>query len=486
MKSHGSGITRRWIVNTFGIIVLVLVIFNVLCSYALKQYYYKIAESSIDSRVSVSSMQNFFSAYTGSTDNVFENGAREFVENFSYSNLMEVWVINPKGSAVVSSTGFPVEQTKMPDFETAKRSDDGEGTWIGKYSTGEKVLAKTFLLPSNGNDFGGAVRFIISLSGLNRQHVIYTALISFACIVALFFVSISGLYFIKSIVNPVKKINESAKKLAAGDFNAKIDDYNNDDEIGELCETFNYMSDEIARTDRIKNDFISTVSHELRTPLTAIKGWGETLMSMGTEDKEITEKALGVIVNETDRLYSLVEELLDFSKIQSGRLSLRLEPIDVLAELDEAVFVFMDRAKRDGIELSYSSPDYTAPMSADSARIKQVFVNVLDNAFKYNKQGGKVSVCAHKTADNNIVIEITDTGCGISKEDLSHVKEKFYKANVSVRGSGIGLAVVDEIIKMHNGTLDIASEENVGTRVTMILPLSPESEKQNTDERKNI
>ena len=246
------------------------------------------------------------------------------------------------------------------------------------------------------------------------------------------------------------------------------------------------MSDEIARTDRIKNDFISTVSHELRTPLTAIKGWGETLMSMGTEDKEITEKALGVIVNETDRLYSLVEELLDFSKIQSGRLSLRLEPIDVLAELDEAVFVFMDRAKRDGIELSYSSPDYTAPMSADSARIKQVFVNVLDNAFKYNKQGGKVSVCAHKTVDNNIVIEITDTGCGISKEDLSHVKEKFYKANVSVRGSGIGLAVVDEIIKMHNGTLDIASEENVGTRVTMILPLSPESEKQNTDERKNI
>ncbi len=473
MKSHGSGITRRWIVNTFGIIVLVLIIYNVFCSYALKQYYYKIAESSIDSRVSVSSMQNFFSAYTGSTDNVFENGARDFVENFAYSNLMEVWVINSKGSAVVSSTGFPVEQTEMPDFDSAKRSDEKEGTWIGRYSTGEKVLAKSFILPSNGNDIGGAVRFIISLRRLDRQHVIYTVLISIACIIALFFVSISGLYFIKSIVNPVKKINESAKRLASGDFNAKIDDYNKDDEIGELCETFNYMSDEIARTDKIKNDFISTVSHELRTPLTAIKGWGETLMSMGTEDKEITEKALGVIVSETDRLYGLVEELLDFSKMQSGRLSLRFEPIDVLAELDEAVFVFMDRAKRDGIELSYSSPDYTAPMSADAGRIKQVFVNVLDNAFKYNKQGGKVSVCAHKTTDNNIVIDIADTGCGISKNDLAHVKEKFYKANVSVRGSGIGLAVVDEIIKMHNGTLEITSTENVGTRVTMRFPLIP-------------
>lgn len=483
MSNRGSGITRRWLINTFGIIVLVLVIFAVLCSYSLKQYYNKTAENAIDSRASVNSMQNFFSAYTGSSDSVFENGARDYVENFAYSNQMEVWVIDSKGTAVVSSTGFPVVQTSMPDFENAKRSTSGEGLWIGKYSTGEKVLAKTFILPSNGSDIGGAVRFIVSLEGLNRQHVINTVLISLGCIAALFFVSISGAYFIKSIVNPVKKINESAKKLAAGNFNARIDDYNKDDEIGELCETFNYMSEEIARTDKIKNDFISTVSHELRTPLTAIKGWGETLMSMGTEDKEMTEKALGVIVNETDRLYGIVEELLDFSKMQSGRLTLRLEPIDVLAELDEAVFVFMDRAKREGIELSYSSPDCTAPMSADANRIKQVFVNVLDNAFKYNKPGGKVSVRAYKTDDGHIVISVADTGCGISKEDLDHVKEKFYKANLSVRGSGIGLAVVDEIVKMHNGTLDISSVLDVGTAVTMTFPLSEQGFENKNDER---
>ena len=230
------------------------------------------------------------------------------------------------------------------------------------------------------------------------------------------------------------------------------------------------MLNEVSATDKIKNDFISTVSHELRTPLTAIKGWGEMLRELGPDDIELTKRGTDIIISESERLSQLVEELLNFSRLQNGTLSLRLEKIDVLAELDETIFVFKERSKRDGIELTYSAPDLPAPMMADPNRIKQVFVNILDNAFKYTEQGGMVSVEAF-IDDEKLIIQVLDTGCGIAQEDLPNVKMKFYKANIQVRGSGIGLAVVDELIKMHNGTLDIQSKLGIGTTVTIVLPI---------------
>lgn len=290
----------------------------------------------------------------------------------------------------------------------------------------------------------------------------------FLCIIALALVAVSGLFFVRSIVRPVGRINETAKLIAKGDFNARVENSNSNDEISELCDTVNYMSEEIARSDKVKNDFISTVSHELRTPLTAIKGWAETIRDF--DDAEMTAKGIDVIISETDRLYNIVEDLLDFSKMQSGRLTMRCEPVDIVHELDSAVEVFRDRAKREGITLVYSIPDITAPMSADRNLIKQVFANILDNAFKYTQSGGRVAIFSEK-CDGDLIVSIADTGCGISKEDLPHITEKFYKANMSVRGSGIGLAVVDEIIKLHNGKLDIASTQGKGTVVTIFLPI---------------
>ena len=121
---------------------------------------------------------------------------------------------------------------------------------------------------------------------------------------------------------------------------------------------------------------------------------------------------------------------------------------------------------REGIDLVYTAPNLPAPMDGDSDRIKQVFVNILDNALKYTKQGGKILTVA-EILDDKITITVSDNGCGISAEDLPHVKEKFYKTNMTVRGSGIGLAVVDEIIKMHNGTFEIDSILGKGTTVTV-------------------
>ena len=269
----------------------------------------------------------------------------------------------------------------------------------------------------------------------------------------------------------MRKINDITKLFAQGNFDVRIEtDGKEDDEISELAKSLNSMLNEVAATDKMKNDFISTVSHELRTPLTAIKGWGEMLKELDGEDREISRRGTEVIINESERLSRLVEELLDFSRMQNGNMTLRLEKIDVLAELDEAVFVFKERTKRENIEIKYNAPEIPAPMMGDPNRIKQVFVNLLDNAFKYNKDGGLVDVEA-VVDDGILTINISDTGCGISEEDLPNVKKKFYKANIQVRGSGIGLAVVDEIVKLHNGVFEINSVVGVGTTVTVIFPI---------------
>jgi signal transduction histidine kinase len=169
----------------------------------------------------------------------------------------------------------------------------------------------------------------------------------------------------------------------------------------------------------------------------------------------------------------MVEELLDFSRMSSGRLKLNIEKIDILAELDEVVFAFRDRAVRSGIEILYNVPQVPAPTTADASRMRQVFINVLDNAVKYSEHGDKITVLAEMPNPSTLVVTFSDTGIGISADDLPHIKEKFYKVDSTVRGSGIGLAVVDEIIKLHNGELEVTSVHGEGTTVKITLPLTP-------------
>ncbi|MCI8359856.1 MAG: HAMP domain-containing histidine kinase, partial [Clostridiales bacterium] len=213
-------------------------------------------------------------------------------------------------------------------------------------------------------------------------------------------------------------------------------------------------------------------SHELRTPLTAIRGWGETVKSSIGADDGLVEKGVGVILSEADRLSGLVEELLDFSRMQSGRLSMQVRRTDILAELGEAVYTYEELARRQGLDLSFIAPEHLPPVMGDGDRLKQVFINIIDNAVKYTNTGGQVLVEAAEQ-EGCIQVTVKDTGVGIPAQDVDRVKEKFFKSNKTVRGSGIGLAVADEIVKQHKGLLFVESKEGVGTTVTIVLPVAP-------------
>ncbi|MBR2715136.1 MAG: HAMP domain-containing histidine kinase [Ruminococcus sp.] len=463
-----KGITKRWIINTFGVIIAVITLLIVCLSVLMQSLCYSSIEQALLNRNN--ELSAVFPGYKCENTADFQNTATKYVEDFEHKESMELMVINASGRITMASTGFePDEKIEIPDYEAALKDDDSVAMWTGKLSSGEKAMATTHVIRNSKGTSVGAIRYVVSLRKANLHTFIVTLIAAFVGIIIIACVAFSGSYFIRSIVKPVREMSKTAKRIAQGDFSAKLTKMY-DDEIGELSDSINDMAKELDASEKLKNDFISRVSHELRTPLTAIKGWAET-MQYGVPDRITLEKGMSVIVNESSRLTGIVEELLDFSKLQSGRLTMQKLKMDILAEVDEAVYMFKERALSEGKHLLYDEPETMPPVYGDRNRLKQVFINVLDNALKYTPEGGMVGVQVYQDFKEDMIkIIVADNGCGISQDDIPKIKDKFYKANQKVNGSGIGLAVADEIIKLHDGTLDIDSSLEVGTTVTISLP----------------
>ena len=462
-----KGISRRWFLNTIGIVFVILVIFIVSLSFMVQTSVYNGIELAITGRVD--ELLNWLSASSGGyMTSEFTAITRDYIENyFQDKDKMEIMALSRTGQILITSTGFePDQQQAMPDYDMALQSEDSTGNWVGSLNTGEKVMAITRAVRDENGTLVGSIRYMVSLERADQQTFLVIIILVLAGAFIMLLLTFTGIYFIRSILVPVKQISASAKQIAQGDFDVRIEK-GKDDELGQLCDAVNDMAGELGAAERMKNDFISSVSHELRTPLTAIKGWAETLR-VGA-DPVTAEKGMTVIIRESERLSGLVEELLDFSRLQSGRMRLSAARLDLLAELDEAVYLFTDRARTEHKDLTYEENTSLSPVYGDRDRLRQVFVNIIDNALKYTESGGSITVSSREE-DGFVQVTVSDTGCGIPPEHLPNVKKKFYKANQLVRGSGIGLSVADEIASMHGGSLRIESQVGVGTVVTVSLP----------------
>jgi len=460
-----KSITKRWVFNNLGVIVLALIVIELVVIYAIQSYYYSSAKQYLISKINA--VTSVLSIHSQDSSANFSAEVRNMLETFNEKDKIELMAINSKGRVVLTSSGFsPDADALMPDYEDAM--NNGQGSYIGRLEGGEKILAVSVPLSSLNSEYS-SVRMVTSLTEIDNTIKGYILFVTAVCAAIILIIVITGLYFAGSIVKPIRQISGITRKFAMGDFSVRIQS-NTDDEIGELCSSINHMADELSSAEAMKNEFISSVSHELRTPLTAIKGWAETLMVDGGENPDTMKKGVGVIVNETERLSQMVEELLDFSRMQNGHFTLQNATLDILAELGDAVLIYSDKARREQIQIIYDEPEMLPFVYGDKNRIRQVFINVIDNAVKYSEPGDTVTIKAREK-DGKIVVSVKDTGCGIKESDLAKVKTKFYKANHTRRGSGIGLAVADEIIAMHGGKLDIfSSGEGKGTTVTITLP----------------
>ncbi len=462
------GITKRWLLNSMSIVVLVLIAFAAALSIMVRSYYYNGVRQSVNTRIS--QISALIDLYSDDSTAEFENELRTMVEKFEDKDLMELMLIDKNGDVAVTSSGFEPEDMQMDDYELAVKSEYGHGEYIGKYNN-ERIMAVSSLITQYTDTQYAAYRIMVSMSEVDMQISYIVFMIAVIALAITLFIAVTSALFIGSIVKPIREVGRTTKKIAQGNFSVRIEK-SRDDELGDLADSINNMAEELAESEKLKNDFISSVSHELRTPLTAIKGWGETLKDDNGHDPELLNKGIGVIITESERLSQMVEELLDFSRMQSGRFSINKEKTDLIAELGETVLMFTQRAAHENISLIYDEPDIYPVILGDKNRLRQVFTNIIDNAIKYSDKGGTITIKADLSNNGkNVIVSVADNGRGISKNDLPKVKEKFFKADFSRRGSGIGLAVADEIVRMHGGILNIESEEGVGTTVTMIFPV---------------
>ncbi|MCL2538998.1 MAG: HAMP domain-containing histidine kinase [Oscillospiraceae bacterium] len=467
-RKRFRGITRRWIVGSLLWVILILAIGAFVSIFYLRESFYNYARLSL-----LRSIERVYSdvpTVSEMSDSARERALRTMVQEFSEREKFELMTVNSKGEVLLTSSGFTYNPDEpMDDFFEATEAQDLSASMVSYSNAGERVVAHTKLFRAPiGSQIAG-IRMVTSLRRVDAQLRDITYILAIFCALVLFFSIFSGSYFIRSIALPIRSIGNTAKRISGGDFDVRIDNKFND-EIGDLCDIINDMAVGLADADRMKNDFISSISHELRTPLTSIRGWGETLLTVGADDRATFEKGMRIITGETDRLSLMVEDLLDFSRLQTGRITVDKVPIDIVAELSEAVMTFEKRAEGLGIRLLYEEPPESGPVLADRNRMRQVFSNLLDNALKYSRRDDSVSVYV-ESDEENITVNVKDTGVGIPGEDLSRVSERFFRAGNSATGSGIGLAVVKEIMALHDGALSIESEFGSGTLVKVSLPL---------------
>lgn len=467
-----AGITKRWVRGSLLITVLVILAAEVMFLYTNYRELYGGVQRAAESRFSTIAGRLQATGTAGDANETSESrgqALRRTVEQFDEKDKFEFMLLDAQGVILATSSGTMTRDlTDGTDFLSAQTSASGKGHDIFTTPQGERVMAVTELVPYAAGNVA-AMRLVTSLTLVDRQWY-STLMVSFGvAAVVLGFAVFSGLFFIRTIVRPLGQVEATANRIAHGDLTTRLPDAPYDDEIGRLCKAINQMAEDLTKTERMKNEFISSVSHELRTPLTSIKGWVETIANIRDPDDENYRKGITIIRSETDRLYNMVEELLDFSRLQNG-IKLNCEVLDFVAEATDAALFVEARIRQEGLHLVYDEPPEPYPVWADPARLRQVFVNVFDNAIKYSPPEGTIFFTLTRTA-TTVTASIRDQGRGIAPDDLQNVKMKFFKAKNAVRGSGIGLAVVDEITKALGGTADITSTLGQGTTVTITLPI---------------
>ena len=466
------GLRQRWLVNAVLPIVLVVIAIVTVYTLGVRRTYYSAMRSGLETRARVAA--DNFSSYGLKSYSEYFRYASITAETFEEKDRLELQFINVNGRVQVSSYGLTAGTQPGTSDVTEAVATGNPASFEGlDPQTGERILSVSAPLRFNGRVIG-VLRYVTALHEADRSVLVSMAVAIGVALLCVGLAIFSNAIFINNVVEPVAVVSDAARRISAGSYGILIDNHYRD-ELGDLVDNINDMSLKISQSEKIQQEFVSSVSHELRTPLTAINGWAETLAADPGANPEQTQRGLNIIVKESRRLTTMGEELLQFSRLEDGRFTLQVEDTDLQAELEDAVYSYRELFRQDGIALEYSSDraEYGEVISGDPERLKQVFCNLLDNAAKHGGSGKRIAVHLGQR-EGEYVITIRDFGPGIPEAELPYVKQKFYKGSSKARGSGIGLAVCDEIVQRHGGAFDIGNADGGGAIVTIRLPIAGE------------
>ncbi|MEH7886698.1 HAMP domain-containing sensor histidine kinase [Bacillus sp. JJ1609] len=456
-----TGIKGRLVWSYLILIVLTVVMFETLILSALRFYYIEGVQQTLRDQGTM-----FISFHEQELkDGLLEEKAPLFLQQYNFLISAQVQLLNHHGKLVADSHNNA--QSDVGQLDDVKAALTGQTGYFTGRVNDEKVMTVTQPMMIEGNNYG-AIRLTTSMEQIN--HVLFQNMLILMAI-GLFVIVIAALisYFLaNTITKPVSAITSAAEKMASGKFSTRIAKQKND-ELGKLTDTLNFMAEEVEKHEQMKNEFIASVSHELRTPLTSVKGWAITLHTMSTD--ETFQEGLQIISNESERLSNMLGDLLDLSSLSAGKVKYNFEELSLKETLQQVVSQLNPRACRQGVELIPAFVE-DAFIKGDAGRLKQVFINIIDNALKFTPSGGEIIISLEIGQFKTAEIHITDTGEGISNEDLPLIKEKFQKGKSKASGTGLGLAICQEIIHAHNGTFELKSKVGKGTTVEITLPIN--------------
>ncbi|OAB44568.1 sensor histidine kinase [Paenibacillus glacialis] len=462
-----KGIRRQIVLHYFIVVFTALLLVEVIFLLAIRTYYYDSVYSHIST--SVKNAERYYQIFR-----LYEEGnvnlLSDMLANFKLTNT-ELQILDTKGNVLINTTEFQSE-TSITTSDVPQAIAGDIGRWVGRQpSTNEDVMAVSKLTQLGGEDTY-ILRYTTSLKMLNDK-LFNVSLVSISIGAAVLAVVLAfSMGLANSIVKPLNNITAVSAQMAKGKYKARVKgDYKY--ELGELASTLNHMAQEIVRSNQIKDDFISSISHELRTPLTSIKGWSETIHSGGFDPDE-TKIGLQIISKETERLIGLVEEILDFSKLQQNEMKLVMGKVALKELLKEIMLNMWTKAEKKNIKLVLES-DENPIVIGDANRLKQVFLNLVDNAIKFSEEHSEIQIVLNCYPEQ-VEVDVQDNGLGISEEHLNRVRDRFFQVNPLNGGTGLGLAISQQLVEQHQGTLVIQSELGKGTVVTVMLPLSNEND----------
>ena len=464
-----GGLQRRWLRNTASVVLALGLVCVLAITASFAAYYYSTMQTDLTNRATAT--MEFFSSNLNQTYDGYYQTCMTYAQTYEGKDKIELQFLDSEANLMASSYGsWPGESAATPEIQEALSTRTVQAYVGNNPETGERIMAVSAPIVASSGEIVGVLRFVTSTRMVDGQVLLVLLTSGMVLLVVMAVVLVSSNYYLHSIMTPVAEITEKAKRIATGSYGVQINTHYKD-EIGELAETINEMSSKIAQNEKMQAEFISQLSHELRTPLTVINGWSETLLADENMDAD-TRQGLKIISSEAKRLTEMVMELLDFTRMQDGRMTLAVEQTDIRGEFEDTVYMYGSRLSQEGIQLCYLDSDEDIPeIPCDPKRLRQVFLNILDNASKHGGEGKRIDASIHCEEDN-VVIQIRDYGPGIPEDELPLVKKKFYKGTSSVRGTGIGLAVCDEIVEMHGGTLTLENAEGGGTLVTIRLPMA--------------
>jgi signal transduction histidine kinase len=466
---HFEGLRKKIIKNYFTIIIITVALFEGLFIFYIQNYYYDYVRQSLKGQVDYTNAVYNTVTQEGSS---FEIKVKNIIdkENVGAKSKYAIQIIDKNKNIILDSYGFKVKE--KADFEDVERAlNDTKDLTPHTYrvsSTKEHVMSISVPLKTN-NIIEGVVRYTVSLDKIDTTIFKLTLGLILAGICILLIAISLSLRFAETLIQPLRELKQFANELAHGNYSIKLKNTNiSDDEIGDLAQTFEHMAAEIDKSEKLKEEFISSISHELRTPLTSIKGWSETLAYEGITQDEL-DLGLGIIQDETERLIKLVTELLDFSRLSSDRIKLQIDMVDIKNLVVSVVNQLKVKSAEKNISLSFEFEDEAIEnVQGDKNRLRQVLINLVQNAIKFTSEGGYVKLVASQ-GEEFTTIKVIDDGCGIETENLDKVLDKFFQEDYNKAGSGLGLAISHEIVKLHGGNMILQSQKDIGTTITITI-----------------